>query len=76
MRATGIADCIVAMTASQAATTVGKGHTPLTIVFGIPWSRSVILVTMPRVPFFTYSGRLASFVPQMLQVLARKMKDQ
>ena len=50
MRATGMPVWIVAITASQAARTVGNGQTPAEIASGMPWSLSVISVTMPSVP--------------------------
>ena len=50
MRATGMPDWIVMITASQAALTVGNGQMPAEIASGMPCSLRVISVMMPSVP--------------------------
>ena len=50
MRATGMPIWIVAITASQASSTLGNGQTPPEIACGMPCSLSVSEVMMPSVP--------------------------
>ncbi len=60
MRATGMPIWIVAMTAEQAASTLGNGQTPPAIACGMPCSFSVIAVMMPSVPSEPISSRVRS----------------
>jgi hypothetical protein len=60
MRATGMPDWMVTITASQAARTEGNGHTPPEMASGMPCSLSVISVTMPSVPSEPTKSRVRS----------------
>ncbi len=60
MRATGMPIWIVAMTASQAGSTLGNGHTPPDMACGMPESFSVSEVMMPSVPSEPTSSRVRS----------------
>ena len=60
MRATGMPIWIVAITASQACSTLGNGQTPPEIACGMPASFSVSEVMMPSVPSEPIRSRVRS----------------
>ena len=60
IRATGMPDWIVRITASQAAFTVGNGQMPAEMASGMPCSLSVISVMMPSVPSEPTNSRVRS----------------
>jgi hypothetical protein len=60
MRATGMPDWIVTMTASQAARTDGNGQMPPEMASGMPCSLSVISVMIPSVPSEPTNSRVRS----------------
>jgi len=60
MRAIGMPDWIVAITASQAERMVGKPQMPAEIASGMPCSRSVSEVMMPSVPSAPMNSRVRS----------------
>ena len=60
MRATGMPIWMVAITALQAASTLGNGQTPPAIAWGMPCSLSVSEVMMPSVPSEPIRSRVRS----------------
>ena len=60
MRATGRPIWIVAITALQAASTLGNGQTPPAIASGMPCSFSVSSVMTPSVPSEPMNSRVRS----------------
>ncbi|MCY1247272.1 hypothetical protein D9M72_605880 [compost metagenome] len=60
MRATGMPDWMVRITALQASSIVGNGQTPPEMTSGMPCSLSVIEVMMPSVPSAPTKSRVRS----------------